>query len=180
MGRHWQYLKYVFWHKLFVFREGRKLGLGIWQLLLHDLSKFRLDEWLPYAHYFYGGPHQTRQEWGTYARTYHWDVVEKYCKENVEARFDKAWLLHIHRSPHHWQFYLLKEDSGQLKVLPMPDCYRREMLADWIGAGLAITGKRDVATWYDKTKGARELHPETLAWAEMMIDGERGADGGRN
>ena len=43
----------------------------------------------------------------------------------------------------------------------MPNKYRKEMLCDWIGAGMAITGKRDVVNWYEKNKFNIVLHPST-------------------
>lgn len=49
----------------------------------HDASKSMDDEYGPYDDYFYGGN-----------RSY--SVVEA---------FNKAWLLHIHRNPHHWQYW---------------------------------------------------------------------------
>ena len=47
------------------------------------------------------------------------------------------------------------------KVLEIPCEYRKEMLCDWIGAGMAITGKRDVKGWYEKNKFNIILHPST-------------------
>lgn len=150
--KHLKYLRYVLRHKRFVFHEGRKLGVPIFQLLAHDLSKFRPDEWAPYADYFYGT--------GTY---------------KDQDGFDRAWLLHQHRNPHHWQFWVLREDSGAETVLRMPDRYAREMLADWRGAGRAINGKDETAAWYRKTEHARRLHPLTRAWVEAQLGLEAAA-----
>lgn len=169
MTKHWRYLKYVLRHKWFVLQEGRKLGVPLWQLVVHDWSKFLPDEWRPYAEYFYGGPHQPWAETPAYAKTHHFDAAWNTSKEQVRARFDVAWLKHQHRSPHHWQYWVLHEDPGDVKVLPMPDRYRREMLADWRGAGRAIHGKDDTAAWYERTKEGRLLHPDTQAWVEQQL-----------
>src|SRR5690349_4010162 len=127
MTRHWRYLLYVVRHKWFVYRAGRALGVGRWQLVVHDWSKFRPSEWMPYANFFYGPkPKPVRDATGYYKPT-----------DTGDEAFDFAWLLHQKRNPHHWQWWLLPEDDGGVKVLPMPDRYRREMLADWRGAGLA-------------------------------------------
>lgn len=40
MKPHIQYLWYVIRHKFFVFQAGLRLGVPLWQLLIHDLSKF--------------------------------------------------------------------------------------------------------------------------------------------
>lgn len=57
----------------------------------HDQSKTEPDEYGPYDIYFYGGNR-------SYA------VVED---------FRKAWLLHIHRNPHHWQHWVLINDDPE-------------------------------------------------------------------
>lgn len=57
----------------------------------HDQSKTEPDEYGPYDIYFYGGN-----------RSY--GVVED---------FRKAWLLHIHRNPHHWQYWVLINDAPE-------------------------------------------------------------------
>lgn len=84
-------------------------------------------------------------------------------RSEVEAAFDVAWVQHQHRNPHHWQHWVLREDDGATKLLPMPDRYVREMVADWAGAGRAITGKWDPLPWYERTKANRLL--------EMDVEG---------
>lgn len=57
MMPHLRYLWYVLRHKWYVFQAGRVLKVPVWQLLMHDLSKFTPAEWFPYVAYFYGpGP----------------------------------------------------------------------------------------------------------------------------
>lgn len=146
--KHLKYASYVFRHKWYVFVECVKLGVPFLGLT-HDLSKFRPDEWIPYANYFYnmnGGP----------------------SPEECEA-FDEAWLRHIHRNKHHWQWWVILRDNNGNRILDMPDKYRREMLADWIGAGKA-QGNDDTAGWYAEKRPFLILHPETEAW----LDGQFG------
>jgi hypothetical protein len=150
MKKHLKYLKYVIKHKFYVFQECFKLGIplaGIW----HDWSKFLPSEWIPYSQYFYGKPYgeqKTQQE---------------------EDAFDRAWLYHQNRSPHHWQYWVLIQDEGNTIVMPMPDRYRREMLADWRGAGRAMNGKDDTKSWYLKNRNRINLHPETRHWIEQQL-----------
>ncbi len=54
MNKHWQYLKYVVRHKWFVLGAGRKLGVPLHRLILHDWTKFLPREWFPYVNEFYG------------------------------------------------------------------------------------------------------------------------------
>lgn len=55
------------------------------------------------------------------------------------------------------------------KLLPMPDRYRREMLADWRGAGRA-QGNPNTARWYLSHRDGILLHPETRRWVEEQLD----------
>lgn len=49
--------------------------------------------------------------------------------------------------------------------LPMPDADRKEMLADWRGAGKAL-GKPNTWEWYNANKDNMFLHPDTRPWVE--------------
>ena len=152
LSAHLKYLRYVLRHKWFVWQEGRKLGLGWWQLFIHDWHKFLPSEWTPYVKSFYGG----------------W----KYSKRPPEVveDFNKAWLHHIHFGLHHWQHWLLvfDDDSNDLLPLPMPRRYMVEMLADWRGASRAITGEDNTKEWYLKRRErfTRVIHPATRKWIE--------------
>jgi hypothetical protein len=55
-------------------------------------------------------------------------------------------------------------------ALSMPDRYRREMLADWRGAGRAY-GNPDTEKWYKEHCENIILHPETRAWVESELLG---------
>lgn len=65
-------------------------------------------------------------------------------------------------------FGMAQEMSRLPKALPMPDRYRREMLADWRGAGRAY-GNADTAGWYMKNRQGIILHPETREWVEREL-----------
>jgi hypothetical protein len=160
MMRHWQYLKYVLRHKWFVFEECLKLGVPLWIAIFHDWDKFLPDEWMPYARFFYnadGSKVQRRDSTGYYKPT-----------DTGDHAFDYAWLLHQKRNKHHWQWWCLPEDSGTFKVLPMPEVYCKEMLADWRGAGRA-QGTPDTVAWYIANKDKMHLHPYTRQWIELQL-----------
>lgn len=150
MKAHAQYLSYVVRHKWFVFRAGLKTGAPLWRLVIHDWSKFSPAEWTPYVRSFYGKQGRTPE---------------------VRAAFDAAWLHHQHSNPHHWQHWLLQEDDGPLKTLPIPAPLVREMVADWMGAGRAITGRWEVAEWYAKNRERIRLHSDTRALVESLVTG---------
>lgn len=159
---HIQYLRYLVRHKYFVFVEGRKLGVGLLRLLVHDWSKFLPSEWFPYAAHFYGDRPVNRGGDSGYDRSH----------DLEDEDFNIAWLKHVNRNPHHWQFWCLLFDDGGGRSLTMPHKYRKEMLADWRGAGRAL-GQTDTAKWYRANKTNMQLHPETRAWIEEQIGDAR-------
>lgn len=221
-----KYLKYILRHKWFVFVECCKIGAPL-RGMLHDMSKFLPSEFIPYAHYFYGTWYKNEDWHGDKRNHIPYECTEK----GVEEAFDIAWLKHQKRNPHHWQYWLLVNDSssGEFtiqemgtgyemflsrhnrhlamfhesvlspedkvkfndgtnpnayiyakeikdrlnkspKVLEMPTKYRKEMLADWIGAGMAITGKRDVKGWYGKNRLNIIIHPNTREWIDTEVN----------
>ena len=44
------------------------------------------------------------------------------------------------------------QDNDPNYPIPMPEKYAREMVADWAGAGRAITGKWETLEWYEKNQ----------------------------
>lgn len=167
MKKHFDYLAYVLRHKWFVFLACLKYGepLLIWRGLIHDWHKFLPSEWGPYVDNFYGN-YPLYKDIGNYQRTYYGD---KWTKEWVDRRFDVAWLLHQHRGPHHWQHWILREDSGGVKCIEMPRAYVLEMVADWRGAGRAITGKDETEAWYKDNWKNMILHPNTREQVEKLL-----------
>lgn len=149
MNAHLQYGRYVVRHKWFVFIAGRRTRAPLWRLVIHDWSKMTRAEWSPYVRSFYGPLPRT---------------------DAVKAAFARAWLHHIHVNKHHWQHWVLHEDSGATKVIEMPDRFVREMVADWMGAGRAITGKWDVGSWYAKNRDVIVLHETTRARVDGLIE----------
>lgn len=158
MRKHFKYLRYVVRHKWFVFRAGRELDVPLAQLVFHDWQKFTPTEWFPYVETFYGEKESPRRKDGG------------YDPNAVSDAFDRAWLHHQKvGGKHHWQYWILPLDDGGFRALEMPDRYRREMVADWRGAGKAITGTDDVLPWYAANRDRMILHDNTRAWVEGTI-----------
>ena len=155
---YWKYMRYLLRHKWFVFLECVRLGIPL-AGVVHDWQKFLPVEFVPYARSFYGG-------W-RYSERPAWLVDD----------FDRAWLHHQHYGPHHWQYWLLQNDDGTTKCLPMPNRYILEMIADWWGAGRAIKGKpaknndryAELRIWYEKNKEKIKLAPITRLEIENII-----------
>lgn len=140
---YFNYLKYLMKHKYYVWVACNVLGVSWYQALIHDISKFRLREWCPYMNCFYNH-----------------DGSSCY-KETIE--FAQAWNAHQKYNKHHYQYWLLTWDNGKSEPLPMPEKYVREMMADWFGAGKAITGKWEAEAWYIQNQDNIMLHPDTKA-----------------
>ncbi len=160
MGKYLKYIKYVIRHKWFVFVECCKYGL-VFEGLFHDISKFLPSEFFPYANFFYGkNSKKPRDKTGYYKPT-----------DTGDIKFDYAWLYHQKRNKHHWQYWILPEDEGGIKLMPMPDKYIIEMVCDWRGAGKAqgFTGKDEIAKWYLANKEKMQLNPETREKVENLL-----------
>lgn len=149
---HLNYLKYVLRHKWYVFLACLKFKVSIWQAITHDWSKFTPAEWWPYVNTFYAP-----------------DGSKRY---NENPAFAVAWNHHQKINPHHWQYWLITWDRGNTEPIPMPEKYIREMVADWAGAGKAITGKWEYAQWYAKNKENIKLHSETRKRVEELLTPE--------
>jgi hypothetical protein len=59
--------------------------------------------------------------------------------------------------------------ANRIRALPMPEKYIQEMVADWAGAGRAITGEWEVAAWYRRNAAGMILHPATRARVERLL-----------
>ena len=138
--KHLGNLRWMLYHKYFVMIECFKVGLFL-QGMTHDLSKFLPSEWFPYAEFWYGNG----------------------------KSLDEAWLFHQHRNKHHWQYWILREDEGKIKVLDMPLKYKKEMLCDWKGVGKGLGKGNDVRKWYSENKDKMLLHSNTRKWIEENI-----------
>ena len=170
--KHLKYLSYIVRHKWFVLLACFRRGL-YWQGIVHDWSKFMPDEWMAYAESFYGEKPSAEDRRRAVMVLGHDPYPDPLA---VRDAFDVAWLKHQHRSPHHWQHWVLREDSGKTMALEMPERYRLEMLSDWDGAGRAITGKiGGTKEWYLKNYLKIVLHERT----RYLVDRDLGVTEGR-
>ena len=144
-----RYLKYILRHKWYVFLECCRLGIP-WLGIIHDWGKFSLQEFIPHIRVYYDDEGR---------------LIQSYTGDE---RLDSAWLLHQRRHKHHWQWWVCIGKNGQIKAMEMPDKYRREMLADWKGAGV-VQGTPSTSAWYKEHKHEMRLHPNTRLWIESQL-----------
>jgi Family of unknown function (DUF5662) len=195
-----KYARLTLEHKFYVFIAGILTGTPIWQLLVHDLSKFSFAEVFAYGRQFFGD------------------------KGDPDG-FARAWLHHQNLNPHHWEYWLSRsghakgtegsryvvwgmdhlarigsnatgeaitsylpdylEDADPLEVLtqaakhmnqiepvalPIPERYIREMVADWLGASRAYTGSWYIDSWLEKNLPKMNLHRDTKRRVLEIVD----------
>lgn len=122
-----------------------------WQICFaHDQSKSELDEYEAYDAYFYGGN-----------RSY-----------SVMRAYERAWLIHLHRNPHHWQHWILINDDpkeGEI-ILEMPYNYVIEMICDWWAFSWAKGNLTEIFSWYNEHKDYMKLHPKTRKNVDDILE----------
>lgn len=116
---------------------------------MHDNSKNKPDEYEPYDSYFYGGHKSTR----------------------IENEFNLAWLKHIHRNPHHWQYWVLTcddKDQGTI-LIDMPYDYIIEMICDWWSFSHNSGNLYAIFDWYKERKEYIKLSDKTRETVEYIL-----------
>lgn len=119
------------------------------QISEHDRSKYIPDEYDAYDAYFYG----------------------KEKTPEVEKNFQLAWLQHIHRNPHHWQYWVLihdDPDEGET-IMEMPYNYIIEMICDWWAFSWNKGDLSEIFSWYEEHAAYIKLAPGTRAIVEDIL-----------
>lgn len=116
----------------------------------HDRSKNGPHEYEAYDNYFYGNN-------------------QSYA---VKQEFQKAWLHHIHRNPHHWQHWVLTNDDPEegTVCLEMPYHYIIEMICDWWSFSWAKDDLTEIFGWYDDHQERMMLAENTRNTVEDILD----------
>jgi len=134
-----RYFVYLIEHKWNVFIECLKMGLLI-HAFTHDLSKFLLEEFVPYAKY--------------------------YCsnRKNTTSDYELAWHFHRSRNRHHWDYWV---DINE-KALPMPKKYVKQMICDW--RGMARKFQDTAEEFFEKNRRKMILHESTVVIIENLLN----------
>lgn len=116
-------------------------------VLSHDASKYSDKEFEGY------------RQW--------WYPVDDSLKD--EVHYNQSWNRHQKVNPHHWQYWLLVRDGGDLTPLDMPFKYVCEMICDWH----SFSKKDPESTaydWYQKNRNVMKLSDRTRALVERLIE----------
>lgn len=151
MGKAWRHLKTICKHKAVVFHECKACGIT-WQGIVHDLSKFSPQEFLPSARYFQGN------------------------RSPIEAeKYSDAWLHHKGHNKHHWEYWCdYNDDTGEVFPHRIPEKYVIEMVCDWIGAGKVYSKENwtqeEPLNYYWKVRAGRHFHKETEELVLFLLE----------
>ena len=113
----------------------------------HDKSKSDDDEYYAYDEFFYSKD----QSFG------------------VKQRFKYAWLTHIHKNPHHWQYWVLNNDDTGEEILDMINCFIIEMICDWWSFSWKNGNLFEIFEWYNERKALMKLSDKTRSSVEDIL-----------
>lgn len=150
-------LKALLIHKWYVLKAGLIIGkIPLWRLLIHDWSKFTPIELFGYAGN--AGGYTNKEKWA------------------------KSWLHHLHHNPHHPEHWVLSwcgnpnfyDEMGQdiapfVKLLPMPETYVREMIADMMGTSKKVSGSWDISVWLNQNGPNIHFHDDTIILIDKIM-----------
>ena len=89
----------------------------------------------------------------------------------IEA-FNRAWLMHIHRNPHHWQHWVLINDEPKegTILIEMPYPYIIEMVCDWWAFSWIKGDLSEMVAWYKDHEAYIKLHNNTRSIVEEILE----------
>jgi len=158
--RYLKYFSYVVRHKWYVFIECCRFGIP-WLGIIHDWKKFTPRSFYIYANHFYGNKVEDAQQKR--------DDTGYYKPHNTgNPAFDVEVWKHCRDHKHHWQYWVKPMDYSGCIALDMPVKYRKEMLADWIGAGKA-QGMPNTKKWWKANAHKLQLHDDVRLWIDYKI-----------
>lgn len=150
---YWKYFKYVVEHKWNVMIECFKMGCFI-HGILHDLSKFRPSEFIPYAKFFYSKNRSKNHK----------------KSDEGDINFQKGWCHHQKRNKHHWNYWVSVTRVNEIVPIPMPKKYIKHMIADWRGMSRKFGGT--AKKYYKENQHDMILHHKTkkIIWSFILTE----------
>ena len=154
MSNLWGHFSTITRHRHKVMWHCFKAGI-FWQGLLHDLSKYSPEEFIPGVKYYQGyrSPNEREREIIGYSR---------------------AWMHHKGRNKHHFEYWTDYDTvTKQMFTVKMPVRYVAEMFCDRIAASKIYGGDkytdRSALDYFLRGKKTRDIHPETSALIESLL-----------
>lgn len=118
----------------------------------HDSSKTEPDEYYFYDDYFY--------------------LSKDNRSSEVVNNFHRAFLMHVHRNPHHWQYWVLTSDNAgePERYIEMPLPYIFEMICDWWSFSWRAGDLTEIFKWWDEHKAHIRLHKKSRRTVEKILE----------
>jgi hypothetical protein len=79
---------------------------------------------------------------------------------NIKIRWYRH---HVTQNKHHWQFWVITDNTGKHYMLPIDLDTRKEMLADWKSVGKVLK-QPDIKKWYIEHQDKVILDDESKEW----------------
>lgn len=144
-------------HKWYVLLAGRRIGVPLWRLIIHDWSKFSPTEFFRYARYKYGNG--TNEEWATgWLHHFH-----------NEAHHPEYWVILWHGDPDFYSGIGYQDIAKYVSIKPMPEICVREMIADMHGTSRQRTGSWDISEWLNNNGPKIHFHDETITLIDEVM-----------
>ena len=146
MNRFWGHLRTITRHRHLVMRHCFKAGIP-WRGLLHDLSKYSPQEFIPGVRFYTGDrspPAGERKQYG----------------------YSKAWMHHKGRNKHHYEYWSdFSLETHTNRPVKMPLVFVIEMFCDRVAACKVYQKDRytdsSALEYYRRRLGEEDMHPET-------------------
>ena len=139
-------------HRWLVFKFAIKAGIPF-RGLVHDLSKYSLEEFFRGVKYYQG----------TYS---------PITAEKRDIGYSTAWLHHKGRNKHHWEYWLDFGKDG-IYACKMPINYVIEMFCDRVAASMIYQKEKytdsSALEYYENGRGKILIHPETDALIHHLL-----------
>ena len=141
-------------HRLTVCRHCFKAGI-YWRGLVHDLSKYSPEEFIPSAVRFQGNrsPNEAERE---------------------EYGYSTAWMHHKGRNKHHFEYWTdYSPETRLMEPVQMPLTYVIEMFCDRVAAGKIYNGDKYTDSspleYFNRAKGRRIIEENTSKLLEKLL-----------
>lgn len=146
MNRFWGHLRTITKHRHLVMRHCFKAGIP-WRGLLHDLSKYSPQEFIPGVRFYTGDRSPT-------------------AGERMKYGYSKAWMHHKGRNKHHYEYWSdFSFETHTNQPVKMPLVFVIEMFCDRVAACKVYQKERytdsSALEYYRRRLGEEDMHPET-------------------
>ena len=146
MNRFWGHLRTITKHRHLVMRHCFMAGIP-WRGLLHDLSKYSPQEFIPGVRFYTGDRSPT-------------------AGERKQYGYSKAWMHHKGRNKHHYEYWSdFSLETHTNRPVKMPLVFVIEMFCDRVAACKVYQKDRytdsSALEYYRRRLGEEDMHPET-------------------